>query len=164
MRSIPTFIATMVRCPKIVQYLNGARDFSRLVSDPISPHSRGREERKETRVFKLTYPTGRIFGADASSPRYLKQWMQDAGFVDVEEHILKLPVGPWPRNPRLKEVGAFESVNMTEGIQGLTIMLLTRCLNMTAIEVELFLMEVRRDVRNRNIHSYYHLYVGPVRA
>jgi hypothetical protein len=33
MRSIPTFIATMVRCPKIVQYLNGARDFSRLVSE-----------------------------------------------------------------------------------------------------------------------------------
>jgi hypothetical protein len=106
------------------------------------------------------YPTGQIFGADARSPRYLKQWMENAGFVDVEEHILKLPVGPWPREPRLKQVGLFEMVNMTEGIQGLTIMLLTRCLKWTATEVELFLADVRKDVRNKKIHSYYHLYVG----
>jgi len=85
--------------------------------------------------------------------------MEEAGFVDVEEHILKLPVGPWPRDPRLKRVGLFEMVNMTEGIQGLTIMLFTRCLQWTPTQVELFLMDVRNDAKNKNIHSYYHLYV-----
>jgi len=50
--------------------------------------------------------------------------------------------------------------NVTEGIQGLTITLLTRCLKWTVTEVELFLMDVRKDVRNKKIHSYYHLYVG----
>lgn len=83
--------------------------------------------------------------------------MEEAGFVDVEEHILKLPVGPWPKDQRLKQVGLFESVNMTEGIQGLTIMLFTRCLQWTLAEVELFLMDVRKDVKNKAIHSYYHL-------
>ena len=106
------------------------------------------------------YPTGQIFGVDARSPCYLKQWMENAGFVDVEEHILKLPVGPWPREPRLKEVGLFEMVNMTEGIRGLTIMLITRCLKWTATEFDLFLMNVRKDVRNKKIHIYYQLYGG----
>lgn len=54
--------------------------------------------------------------------------------------------------------------NVTEGIQGLTITLLTRCLKWAVTEVELFLMDVRKDVRkdvrNKKIHSYYHLYVG----
>jgi len=85
--------------------------------------------------------------------------MEEAGFIDVEEHILKLPVGPWPRNLRLKKVGLFEMVNMIEGIQGLTMMLLTRCLGWTATEVELFLMDVRKDVKNKKLHSYYHFFV-----
>ncbi|OQV09648.1 Methyltransferase domain-containing protein [Cladophialophora immunda] len=99
------------------------------------------------------------FGTDARSPQHLKRLMEEAGFVDVQEHILKLPVGSWPKDQRLKEVGLFETVNMTEGIQGLTIMLFTRCLHWTAAEVESFLLEVRRDVKNRAIHSYYHFYV-----
>jgi len=99
---------------------------------------------------------GVVFGTDARSPRHLKQWMEDVGFVDVQEHILKLPVGPWPKDPRLKRVGTFESINMTTGIQGLTMMLFTRTLGWTREQVELFLMDVRKDVKNRNIHSYYH--------
>jgi len=89
----------------------------------------------------------------------MKQRMEEAGFVNVEEHILKLPVGPWPRDPRLKKVGLFEMINMTEGMQGLTVMLWTRCLGWTAAEVELFLMDVRNEVKNRKIHCYYHFYV-----
>jgi hypothetical protein len=37
------------------------------------------------------HPTGQIFGADARSPRYLKQLMEKAGFADVKEHILNPP-------------------------------------------------------------------------
>ncbi|EXJ54743.1 hypothetical protein A1O7_10084 [Cladophialophora yegresii CBS 114405] len=99
------------------------------------------------------------FGADVDSPRHLKRIMEETGFVDVEEHILKLPVGSWPREPRLKRCGLFEMVNMTQGIQALTVMLFTRCLNMTPEEVELFLMSVRKDVKNKSIHSYYNFYV-----
>ena len=107
----------------------------------------------------MSSPLGIVFGTDARSPRNLKQLMADAGFVDIQEHILKLPVGPWPKDPRLKKVGMFESVNMTAGIQGLTMMLFTRTLGWSSEQVELFLMDVRKDVKNKKIHSYYHLYV-----
>jgi hypothetical protein len=83
--------------------------------------------------------------------------MIDAGFVDVEEHVLKLPVGLWPKNKRLKNVGLFEMVNMDEGLEGLSLMLFTRALKWTPEQVQLFLMDVRKDVKNPNIHGYYHL-------
>ena len=73
------------------------------------------------------------FGTPATSPRHLKRWMIDAGFIDVEEHILKLPVGIWPKNKRLKNIGMFEMVNMDEGLESLSLMLFTRALKWTQI-------------------------------
>jgi hypothetical protein len=83
--------------------------------------------------------------------------MIDAGFVDVEEHILKLPVGPWPKDKRLKNVGLFEMVNMDEGLESLSLMLFTRALKWTREEVLMFLMDVRKATKDKSIHSYYHL-------
>lgn len=97
------------------------------------------------------------FGTSASSPKHLKRWMIDAGFVDVEEHVIKLPVGIWPRDKRLKNIGLFEMVNMDEGLESLSLMLFTRALKWTREEVQLFLAEVRKDIKNKAIHSYYHL-------
>lgn len=103
------------------------------------------------------FEASEAFGTSASSPTRLKSMMIDAGFVDVQEHILKLPVGPWPKNKRLKNIGLFEMVNMDEGLEGLTIMLFTRALKWTQEEVQLFLTQVRKDAKDKSIHSYYNL-------
>jgi hypothetical protein len=97
------------------------------------------------------------FGTPCDTPQKLKGWMEAAGFVDVEEHILKLPVGPWPKDRRLKNVGLFEMVNMQEGLEGLTFMAFTRALKWSPERVQMFLMEVRNQVKDRSVHSYYHL-------
>ncbi|OBT72693.1 hypothetical protein VF21_08799 [Pseudogymnoascus sp. 05NY08] len=99
------------------------------------------------------------FGTSATSPKNLKRLTIDAGFVDVEEHILKIPVGPWPKDKRLKNIGLFEMVNMDEGLESLSLMLFTRALKWTREEVLMFLMEVRKATKDKSIHSYYHFYV-----
>lgn len=68
-----------------------------------------------------------------------------------------LPVGPWAKNSKLKTIGRFEMINMDEGLGSLSLMLFTRALKWSVDEVELFLMNVRKDVKDRRIHSYYHL-------
>jgi metalloendopeptidase OMA1, mitochondrial len=35
----------------------------------------------------------------------IKKWMQQAGFVDVHEEVFKMPVNPWPKEERMKEIG-----------------------------------------------------------
>lgn len=108
---------------------------------------------------RLRKSPGELFGTSPTSPRHLKQWMEDAGFVDVQEHVLKIPIGPWPKDLRLKQIGLFEQVNMTQGVNALSVMLFTRALKWSVEEVELFLMDVRKDVKDRRLHTYYNLCV-----
>jgi hypothetical protein len=46
---------------------------------------------------------------------------------------------------------------MDEGLESLSLMLFTRALKWTPEEVQLFLMDVRKDAKDKTIHSYYHL-------
>ena len=48
-------------------------------------------------------------------------------------------------------------VNMDEGLEGLTMMLFTRALKWSPERVQLFLKDVREEVKNMKVHSYYHL-------
>ncbi|KAI9799607.1 MAG: hypothetical protein M1833_003922 [Piccolia ochrophora] len=105
------------------------------------------------------FQAGNKFGKSPSSPKLLKGLMEDVGFVDVEEHVLKLPVGPWPKDERLKKVGMFEMMNMLEGVGALSMMLFTRALGWSREKVELFLVDVRNNVKDRTVHSYYSFYV-----
>lgn len=99
------------------------------------------------------------YGTPCTMPRIQKQMMEDAGFVDVQEHALKLPIGPWAKDKRLKKVGAFELVNMVDGIEALTIRLFSKALGMSIEEVQLLLVDIRKEAKNSRIHSYYYFWV-----
>lgn len=108
---------------------------------------------------KNVFEAAEKFGAPFGDTVRIKQRMEDAGFIDVQEHILKLPIGPWPKDKRLKKVGAFEVVNMVDGIEGLSFRLFSKALGMSADAIQLNLMEVRSEAKNSKIHSYYPFYV-----
>ena len=90
-----------------------------------------------------------------------KQRLEESGFVDVHQVLHKWPQNSWAKQPKYKELGAWTMVNMLEGLQGLSMAPFTRGLGWTTQEVELFLVDVRRDVQNRAIHSYWPMYVLP---
>lgn len=46
-----------------------------------------------------------IFGCPLDSPKFYKQQLTDAGFVNVKETIYKWPSNPWPRDKKFKEMG-----------------------------------------------------------
>jgi hypothetical protein len=33
------------------------------------------------------------------------KWMKEAGFEDVKEVVLEAPLGDWPKDPRMKQIG-----------------------------------------------------------
>lgn len=63
---------------------------------------------------------------DEARPRMIR-----AGFEDVMEYRFKCPIGPWPRDQRLKEIGLYNRLNWEEGIEGWTLMLLTKVLGVS---------------------------------
>jgi hypothetical protein len=58
--------------------------------------------------------TGRTFTIVDS----MKQGIIDAGFVNVVEKTYKDPLGPWPADPKLREVGRWTLMGFEAGLEG----------------------------------------------
>ncbi|KAL6717513.1 hypothetical protein ACLMJK_005428 [Lecanora helva] len=82
------------------------------------------------------------------------KWFEKAGFVDVRRMHLKSPTNPWPKDRVLKEVGKFQLVAHLEGLEGLSIGLLTRQLGWKLEEVQVLMAKIRPELKDRSIHSY----------
>lgn len=91
---------------------------------------------------------------DLHSPLKWEAWLSDAGFVNVEKRVYKVPIGGWPKSKRMKEAGVFEMETLREGLPAIGMGFFTRVLGWRAEEVEVFFAGVRRELGNRNIHFW----------
>ncbi|KAM5349751.1 hypothetical protein ACJ41O_006256 [Fusarium nematophilum] len=89
----------------------------------------------------------------------MKRWFEEAGFVDVSEKVYKIPINGWPKNRSLKKLGELWLANMEDGLQGFSYGLLHRVNGRSKEEIELNLVDVRKALRDRNMHSYEKFYV-----
>jgi hypothetical protein len=90
----------------------------------------------------------------------VKTWMEEAGYVDIHEHITKIPLGPWPRDKRLKNIGGWWLANWLAGLQGFTYKLFsTDGLRWSRDEIEVHLADVRKAALSKSVHSYQNYYV-----
>ncbi|KAF9870315.1 hypothetical protein CkaCkLH20_12162 [Colletotrichum karsti] len=84
--------------------------------------------------------------------------LEEIGFVDVRLYLFKWPMNPWPKLPKYKELGQLNHENTMIAIEALTMAPFTRGLGWTKEQVEDFLVYVRRDLSNPQIHSYWAIY------
>jgi len=96
---------------------------------------------------------GRPMGTDVSG-RY-RQWMEEAGFVDIEERHFMWPSNGWPKDSYMKELGRWNQVNILDGLEGFCLALMTRGLGWSKPEVDIFVAQVSNDIKDRRIHGYY---------
>lgn len=75
-----------------------------------------------------------------------------AGFVGVTVQRARLPVGTWPVQPALKELGAQWQACVLAGLEGAALAVLTRGLCWTREEVDVLVGNMRREVAERDAH------------
>lgn len=80
--------------------------------------------------------------------------MRDAGFINITRRNFKLPIGPWPKDERLKEAGRLGLANIVYGVQGLSVKNFTSLLGYTIEQLEVPLVDVRKDAKNKRAHRY----------
>lgn len=102
-----------------------------------------------------TLDAGIKMGRPLDVVQKFKQLMIDAGFEDVEELIFKWPSNTWPKDPKYKELGAWNLANFDSGLEGMSVALFTRVLGWSPQEVAVLLAGVRKDLRNRSMHTYW---------
>lgn len=87
-------------------------------------------------------------------------WMQSAGYVDVHERIDKVPYNAWPRDPFLKQLGRDWERQLMLGLSGWSYKPLgDRGLGWTRDRIEVFLIDVRKAIKNRYVHAYAKIHV-----
>lgn len=102
-------------------------------------------------------------GASGKELLKWKQYLEDAGFVDVVEIVLKIPTNPWPKDPRLKMIGAFELLHFRDTISNVFARGYTQILGGDPTYFQVLLAKARQEVLNRDMHSWVPLYVTPPR-
>ena len=107
-------------------------------------------------LVQIYFDIGEGLGATARAPLRWKAQMEEIGFVDVHEQIFKIPTNPWPKDKRLKQVGAFELVQFRDGIKNLFLRGYTQVLKGDPDYLEVRFAQARNEVLNRKVHFYIH--------
>ncbi|KAE9367019.1 S-adenosyl-L-methionine-dependent methyltransferase [Stipitochalara longipes BDJ] len=101
---------------------------------------------------------GRLLGREPCPGPKLEQWVRDAGFTNIVTKIYKLPIGPWPKDPNFKLVGAYYHVTVSQGVEGFSLRLYMNVLKWSYEELQVLLAKVRKDLNTRSIHGYTTMY------
>lgn len=87
----------------------------------------------------------------------MRHRMKKAGFVDIHEKKYNWPMGPWPRDPTLKEAGRLHYYQWTHGMEGWAMHYLTKWGTpspWSKEEVMVLVAKARREVQNQRIHMW----------
>jgi hypothetical protein len=95
-------------------------------------------------------------GHDPYLAQKLEQNLADAGFVEIEVIVDKLPQNAWPPDQWSKTLGLYNRINIEMGIEGFSVRpLLSQLDGWSWDRLQVFLAMVRRDIKNAQIHAYW---------
>ncbi|KAK1756615.1 S-adenosyl-L-methionine-dependent methyltransferase [Echria macrotheca] len=83
-----------------------------------------------------------------------RKGIEAAGFVNVQEENIKSPFGPWPKDPKLREIGNFQRLATSNDLAG-SMMYLGHLTGWSPEEVQVYAANLRREFRSPRIHAYY---------
>ncbi|KAF4490810.1 Secondary metabolism regulator LAE1 [Colletotrichum fructicola Nara gc5] len=108
----------------------------------------------DTSPFSALEKSGRAF----QSIPALRGMMLDIGFRDVTMTKYKWPTNPWAKDAKHKKIGAWNNENLNAGVEAWAMAPFTRVHGWTRVEVQGFLVDVRKDLGDRRIHAYWPIY------
>jgi len=111
------------------------------------------------RYHSLVFEALDIIKRDYAPGPKLKDWVVSAGYANVHEDVLAIPIGVWPKQKKYKEIGAWNLVCLDEGLEAIALRLFTSILGWETEEVVVLLAHVRNELKDRRIHAQYTYHV-----
>ncbi|KAH7157982.1 S-adenosyl-L-methionine-dependent methyltransferase [Dactylonectria estremocensis] len=144
------------------EFLNpgGKIEIMDIIYPPQSDDGTLSEESALYRWATLLLRTFNTIGSPLDSALRYKEQLVAAGFVDVNVVKRRWPMNRWPKDPKYKQIGVWAHHNTMDALAAITLAVFTRPegqggLGWTNEEVEVFLIDVRKDIRDYTIHSYW---------
>ena len=104
---------------------------------------------------KVVVEGAKKLGRDWHCVRNYKRWFEEIGFEAVVERHFAWPMNRWAKGKKMKMIGTLSMDNALEGIEAISLAIMTRVLGKSPEEIENMLKEVRRDIQDTSVHSYW---------
>ncbi len=138
-----------------VEFLETVLRFDTLERDAAAP---GQALTRWSRLLGGRHPQGR--GRDALSPLVVKRHMAAAGFVNISERKMAVPLGPWAKGRDQKIMGALQRANGLRGMRAITQAVFTKALGWTEADADAILAQVYAEMNDKRVHCYCPMYVN----
>ncbi|KAI5856821.1 S-adenosyl-L-methionine-dependent methyltransferase [Tricharina praecox] len=152
----PRMMSEIYRATKPGGYVEIGELGGRLFSDDGTMT----EENPLKKSFDLTIDTLETLGRTFPVAGTLQGRLEAAGFADVKEFSYKQPYGPWPKDKRMKQIGAMALVMLDTGIEAYGIAPYTRILKMDPGEASKIIHEAKEVAKDLSIHTHSMYYVA----
>lgn len=83
-----------------------------------------------------------------------RKGMEEAGFVDIQEKEFKIPLGIWPAEPVMKEIGILMLAAMVSDLEGFALDVATSIKGWSKETTFVYTALLRREMLNRHNHGY----------
>lgn len=83
-----------------------------------------------------------------------KKHMEAAGFIEIHETRLKLPVNSWAKDPKLKKAGTMFHYALDRDMEGFSMYICTQILGWQKEEVHVLVAKMRQAIRNKSNCAY----------
>ncbi|KAF4851974.1 Secondary metabolism regulator LAE1 [Colletotrichum siamense] len=105
-----------------------------------------------------------MIGRDPRPGPQLEGWLRDAGFINIRHKMIKVPIGTWAKDERLKDLGYMNLVQITDGLEAYNMRLFTGVLGWTQMEAQVLFAECRKEMKSNLYHGHcqFHVVYGQV--
>jgi hypothetical protein len=93
----------------------------------------------------------------------MREQIQKAGFVDVVEKTWKVPIGDWPTDPTLKQVGRYSVEFLSQSMVDMALCA-DEVLGWGGAKTQTLVQNARSALKNEPSRLYYTAYVEPCQA
>lgn len=90
----------------------------------------------------------RGYGVEPDPGPQIENWVKEVGFVNVHAKTLPFPIGTWPKDKTLKEIGAFNLINYLDNLEGMTLRLYTNAYKWSPEEVKVLCAQLRKAFKD----------------
>ncbi|KAF4448164.1 hypothetical protein F53441_8399 [Fusarium austroafricanum] len=103
---------------------------------------------------KMYEEGSKVLGRDFFVSDLQVKGMEKAGFTNLKTVDYKIPIGSWPKDPALAQIGRFVQQTLENDLEGYSFLLWNEVLKWDKDEYQVVLMQMRKALRNRKVHSY----------
>ncbi|KAK1979841.1 methyltransferase domain-containing protein [Colletotrichum cereale] len=93
------------------------------------------------------------FGTNSHAAVFGRQYLEEAGFVNIQHHTVKLPYGTWPKDKTMRLVGMYYRTACEEFFPAVGAIHF-EMLGWSKIEMEVLFAQCRNAMRDPNVHAY----------